>query len=72
MHGLTIDGGLYRILKNDEDQYSLWPSEKNIPNGWKDIGVDGTGDECKKWLDENWTDLRPKSLKEKMSKKLRA
>ena len=66
MHGLTIDGDLFKVLVNDEEQYSLWPSEKTIPEGWSDTGVSGSAEECKVWVDENWTDMRPRSLREKM------
>jgi len=68
LHGLTIDGDLFKVLKNDEDQYSLWPSEKPAPEGWEEVGVTGSNSECSTWVDENWKDMRPKSLREKMDK----
>ena len=68
MHGLTIDGDLFKILKNTEEQYSLWPSEKNAPEGWEELGITGSTLECTTWVDENWKDMRPRSLREKMDK----
>jgi MbtH protein len=68
MHGLTIDGDLFKILKNEEEQYSLWPSEKKTPEGWQEVGITGSASECTAWVDENWKDMRPRSLREKMDK----
>ena len=67
MNGLTIDGDHFRVIVNEEEQYSLWPSEKTIPDGWSDTEVTGTADECKQWVDVNWTDMRPKSLRLRMA-----
>jgi MbtH protein len=53
----------YRVLINDEDQYSLWLASLNIPNEWTDTGVHGSKSECLKHIDAVWIDMRPKSLR---------
>jgi MbtH protein len=60
------DDARYQILRNDEDQYSLWPADLDIPAGWYQVGKDGTRDECSAYVDEVWTDMRPRSLRERM------
>ena len=56
----------YIVLKNDEDQYSLWLKQKAIPAGWVAVGMEGTREECSSYVDEVWLDMRPRSLREKM------
>ena len=58
----------YSVLVNDEDQYSLWPAHLDIPAGWRAEGKTGTRDECTKHVDEVWTDMRPRSLRERMDR----
>ncbi len=55
---------LFKVLINDEEQYSLWPMEKDIPQGWKQIGPSGTKEECLGYVKVSWTDMRPKSLRQ--------
>ncbi|GAA3039155.1 MbtH family protein [Actinokineospora globicatena] len=56
----------FQVLVNDEDQYSLWPADREIPAGWRADGFTGTKDECSAHVDEVWTDMRPRSLREAM------
>jgi MbtH protein len=58
----------YLVLINGEEQYSLWPAFKGIPAGWRSIGPTGSKAECLAFIDEKWTDLRPRSLREMMEK----
>lgn len=54
---------LHRVLVNEEGQYSIWPSwKKEIPNGWNEVGFEGSKDACLNHIEEVWTDMRPKSL----------
>lgn len=62
----TIDGDLFKVIINDEDQYSIWPEKKEVPAGWKDVGFSGTKPQVTEFIDENWTDMRPASLKKAM------
>ncbi|MCO1574772.1 MULTISPECIES: MbtH family protein [unclassified Crossiella] len=60
------EDGKYQVLVNDEEQYSLWPVGTELPAGWRAVGKQGTKDECMRHVDEVWTDMRPKSLRERM------
>jgi MbtH protein len=51
------------VVVNDEEQYSIWPSYKTIPNGWRPDGKRGLKAECLAHIDEVWTDMRPASLR---------
>ena len=57
---------MYLVLINHEEQYSLWPSYKPIPLGWKAVGKERTKNECLAYIDEVWTDMRPLSLRKQM------
>ncbi|WP_102106861.1 MbtH family protein [Oceaniglobus roseus] len=58
----------YRVVKNHEDQYSIWPEGKDIPDGWEAEGTQGTKDACLEHIKTVWTDMRPRSLREAMDK----
>ena len=62
----TEDTTVYRVVVNHEEQYSIWPVEKEIPRGWRDEGTSGTKEDCLAHIDEVWTDMRPLSLRKKM------
>jgi len=51
----------YRVVINGEHQYSIWPSDRSLPSGWRDTGRNGTKDECLAYIQEVWTDKRPSS-----------
>jgi MbtH protein len=57
------EDGAYRVLINDEGQYSLWPQELKTPAGWRQVGPEGKRQECLDFIDANWTDMRPNSLR---------
>ncbi|MET8042600.1 MbtH family protein [Micromonospora sp. NPDC005215] len=54
--------GTYHVLINDEGQYSLWPSFVEVPAGWSVALRETDRQSCLDHIDENWTDMRPKSL----------
>jgi MbtH protein len=56
----------FRVVANHEEQYSLWPSDREIPDGWRDAGKVGTREECLAHIEEVWTDMRPLSLRRAM------
>jgi len=60
------DDARYEVLRNDEDQYSLWLAGHDVPQGWHRVGKVGTKQECSACVDEVWTDMRPRSLREQM------
>jgi MbtH protein len=51
------------VVLNDEEQYSIWPAEQDLPAGWRADGFTGTEEECLAYIDETWTDMRPASLR---------
>ena len=53
----------YRVVVNDEEQYSLWPAFRAIPVGWADALMTGTKEDCLEFIRANWTDMRPKSMR---------
>jgi MbtH protein len=53
----------YKALINDEGQHSIWPEMKPVPLGWKEVGPIGPKAEVLEWIQENWTDMRPASLR---------
>jgi len=60
------DTTVYKVVVNHEEQYSIWPSDRENPIGWKDVGKDGLKQECLDYIKEVWTDMRPLSLRKKM------
>ena len=62
------DTTVYKVVVNHEEQYSIWPAERENPNGWKDAGKSGLKDECLAYVKEVWTDMRPLSLRKQMDK----
>lgn len=60
------DTTIYKVVMNQEEQYSIWPDDRETPLGWHDAGKAGTKQECLAYIHEVWTDMRPKSLRDKM------
>jgi MbtH protein len=58
-----LDMTLYRVVVNFEEQFSIWPLNREMPAGWKDAGKQGTKPECLAYIQEVWTDLRPAHLR---------
>ncbi|MCY1272857.1 MbtH-like protein [compost metagenome] len=56
----------FKVLVNDEEQYSLWPDYKEVPAGWREAGKSGSKQECLAFVEEVWTDMRPLSLRKHM------
>jgi len=61
------DDGQFRVVVNDEGQYSLWPDDRDPPRGWHDEGTRGTKQDCLDRIKTVWTDLRPISLRKQMA-----
>lgn len=60
------DTAIYKVVVNDEEQYSLWPADRDNPLGWKNAAKTGSKAECLAYIEAVWTDMRPRSLREKM------
>ncbi|WIY02236.1 MbtH family protein [Amycolatopsis mongoliensis] len=54
----------YTVLRNDEDQHSLWPAFAATPDGWVVVHGPGRRDECLAYVREHWLDLRPRGVTE--------
>ncbi|AQR72922.1 MbtH family NRPS accessory protein [Sphingomonas sp. LM7] len=60
------DTTIYLAVVNSEEQYSIWPEERELPVGWSAAGKSGSKAEVLAWIQEVWTDMRPLSLRKKM------
>ena len=60
------DDRQYKVVLNDEEQYSIWPIDRDNPLGWRDGGKSGTKAECLAYIEQVWTDMRPLSLRKAM------
>ncbi|MFD5435425.1 MbtH family protein [Kitasatospora sp. NPDC127067] len=60
------DDVTYQVTVNDEEQYSIWPADQDLPLGWKAEGKTGSKEECMAHIREVWTDMRPLSLRRAM------
>ncbi len=60
------DKTIYKVVINHEEQYSIWPVDRENPLGWNDVGKSGSKQECLDHIEEVWTDMRPLSLRKKM------
>jgi MbtH protein len=56
----------YRVVVNNEEQYSCWPTDRPIPEGWHDVGKTGGKTTCLDYIEQVWTDMRPLSLRRRM------
>jgi MbtH protein len=60
------DTTIYKVVLNHEEQYSIWPADRENPAGWRDAGKVGSKQECLSYIGEVWTDMRPLSLRKQM------
>lgn len=60
------DTRIYKVVLNHEEQYSIWPADRENPLGWNDAGKSGPKAECLAYIKEVWTDMRPLSLRKRM------
>lgn len=56
----------FKVVLNHEEQYSIWPADRENPLGWSDGGRSGTKQDCLAYIDEVWNDMRPLSLRKLM------
>jgi MbtH protein len=56
----------YVVVVNHEEQYSIWPTYKSLPTGWKSVGKSGPKQACLDYVNETWIDMRPLSLRRQM------
>lgn len=61
------ESGQFYVLVSDEDQYCLSPTFADIPAGWRVVFGGSDRGKCLEYVEKNWTDIRPKSLREAMA-----
>jgi MbtH protein len=60
------DDRIYKVVINDEEQYSIWFADRDPPDGWHAVGKEGPKEDCLAYINETWTDMRPLSLRKQM------
>ena len=66
MNDSDQDQSVYKVVINHEEQYSIWPADRENPLGWRDVGKQGLKEECLEYIKEVWTDMRPLSVRKQM------
>jgi uncharacterized protein YbdZ (MbtH family) len=61
------DDGSFLVLVNDEEQHSLWPAFADVPAGWRVVYGEADRAACLDYIEQNWPDIRPKSLRERLA-----
>ena len=61
------DNGSFLVLVNDEEQHSLWPAFGDVPAGWRVVYGEADRAACLDYIEQNWPDIRPKSLRETLA-----
>ncbi|MFJ6215455.1 MbtH family protein [Streptomyces sp. NPDC092296] len=65
------DERAYRVVVNDEEQYSVWPVDRALPLGWYAEGTEGSREDCLTHIGTVWTDMRPAGLRRQMERAAR-
>lgn len=60
----AAEADLVFVVVNDEEQYSIWEADRPVPAGWRAVGDAAAKDAALAWIEANWTDMRPRSLRE--------
>jgi MbtH protein len=60
------DGRTWLVVRNHEEQYSVWPEDRELPLGWRAEGTQGTREACLDHIERVWTDMRPLSVRKQM------
>lgn len=62
----AADDLVYTVVINEEEQYSIWPTFREVPAGWREVGQRGVKADCLAYIENTWTDMRPASLRRHM------
>ena len=57
---------IYKVVVNHEEQYSIWPADRENKRGWRDAGFKGTQKECTAHIRKVWKDMRPLSIRKEL------
>jgi uncharacterized protein YbdZ (MbtH family) len=61
------ENGSFLVLVNDEEQHSLWPTFADVPAGWRVVYGETDRAACLDYIEQNWPDIRPKSLRDRLA-----
>jgi MbtH protein len=67
MSTFDAENVIFNVVVNHDEQYSVWPVERELPAGWRAVGKSGSKQECVIYIDESWSDMRPLSLRKQMA-----
>jgi MbtH protein len=56
----------FKVVRNHEEQFSIWPTQRSNAPGWWDAGFSGTQSECLDYIRTVWVDMRPLSLRKEL------
>lgn len=59
--------GRFLVVANDEYQHSIWPTFVDVPAGWRIVHDEDTRDGCLEYVERNWPDIRPRSVRERLA-----
>jgi MbtH protein len=62
------ESAVYRVVRNDEEQYSIWAVDRDLPHGWHAEGTVGPRQVCLDQINRIWPDIRPLSLRRLMDR----
>jgi MbtH protein len=65
MNDVSSDESLYAVVVNEEGFYSVWAVDRPLPAGWSNEGTTGTEAACLDRIEQVWTDMRPRSIRER-------
>jgi MbtH protein len=65
--GVDSEDAIFQVVVNNEEQYSIWFADRELPAGWRAEGPRGRKEECLSYIEEVWTDIRPKSVRERLA-----
>jgi MbtH protein len=57
----------YVVVRNHEEQYSVWAATSPPPAGWESVGEPASREDCLAEIERVWTDMRPASLRRAMA-----
>ena len=61
------ESATFLVLVNDEEQHSLWPTFADVPEGWRVAFGEADRAACLEYIEANWPDIRPKSLRDRLA-----
>jgi uncharacterized protein YbdZ (MbtH family) len=47
--------GSYVVLRNNMGEYSLWPSDVDVPDGWQPVLGPDSRSACLAHVEQNWS-----------------